>query len=167
MIFCTINDFPAYSNLSGFRNKGAKACPICAEETCSIWLRNCKKNVYMGHRRFLRRTHPYRRKKEEFDGMLELRNAPMALTGKEVYEEIKNINVQFGKKSDKIPDGLWKKRSIFWNLPYWSNLEIRHCLDEMHIIKNICESLVGTLLNIQGKTKDGVKVREDMVLMGI
>ena len=37
----------------------------------------------------------------------------------------------------------------------------------MHIIKNICESLVWTLLNIQGKTKDGVKVREDMVLMGI
>jgi hypothetical protein len=36
----------------------------------------------------------------------------------------------------------------------------------MHIIKNIYESLVGTLLNIQGKTKDGVNARKDMVAMG-
>jgi hypothetical protein len=37
----------------------------------------------------------------------------------------------------------------------------------MHIIKNICESLVGMLLNIQGKTKDGVNARKNMVAMGI
>ncbi|CAH9079417.1 unnamed protein product [Cuscuta epithymum] len=34
MLFCTINDFPAYGNLSGYSNKGHKACPICAEDTC-------------------------------------------------------------------------------------------------------------------------------------
>ena len=32
----------------------------------------------------------------------------------------------------------------------------------MHIEKNICESLVGTLLDIDGKTKDIVKVRLDL-----
>ena len=37
----------------------------------------------------------------------------------------------------------------------------------MHIEKNVCESLLGLLLNIPGKTKDGVKVRKDMVEMGI
>jgi hypothetical protein len=37
----------------------------------------------------------------------------------------------------------------------------------MHIIKNIGESLVGSLLNIQGKTKDSIKVRENMIEMGI
>jgi hypothetical protein len=37
----------------------------------------------------------------------------------------------------------------------------------MHIIKNIYESLVGTLLNIQGKMKDGVNARKNMVAMGI
>jgi hypothetical protein len=37
----------------------------------------------------------------------------------------------------------------------------------MHIIKNIYESLVGTLLNIQGKTKDRVNARKDMVAMRI
>ncbi|XP_074298117.1 uncharacterized protein LOC141628934 [Silene latifolia] len=35
MIFCTINDFPAYGNLSGYTVKGAKACPICEEDTIS------------------------------------------------------------------------------------------------------------------------------------
>jgi len=29
MVFCTINDFPAYENLSGYSVKGHHACPIC------------------------------------------------------------------------------------------------------------------------------------------
>nr|GFB04706.1 hypothetical protein [Tanacetum cinerariifolium] len=37
----------------------------------------------------------------------------------------------------------------------------------MHIEKNVCESLIGLLLYIQGKTKDGVKVRNDMEAMKI
>ncbi|KAL5549480.1 hypothetical protein UlMin_004711 [Ulmus minor] len=37
----------------------------------------------------------------------------------------------------------------------------------MHIKKNVCESLIGTLLNIPGKTKDGENARLDMVAMGI
>ena len=37
----------------------------------------------------------------------------------------------------------------------------------MHVEKNVCDSLIGTLLNIKGKTKDTKKSREDMVVMGI
>jgi hypothetical protein len=37
----------------------------------------------------------------------------------------------------------------------------------MHIEKNVCESLLGLLLNIPGKTKDGINVRKDMEEMGI
>jgi len=33
MLFCTINDFPAYGNLSGYGVKGHKACPICEEDS--------------------------------------------------------------------------------------------------------------------------------------
>ncbi|CAM8899976.1 unnamed protein product [Rhodiola kirilowii] len=40
--------------------KGYKACPICGEETHAHHLKNCQKIVYMGHRRFLSRHHPYR-----------------------------------------------------------------------------------------------------------
>ena len=37
----------------------------------------------------------------------------------------------------------------------------------MHIEKNVCESIVGTLLNILGKTKDGVKSHLDLLEMGL
>lgn len=60
-----------------------------------------------------------------------------------------------------------KKKSIFFELEYWKFLPVRHCLDVMHIEKNVFESLIGTLLNIPGKTKDGVKTRLDLVEMGI
>ena len=42
---------------------------------------------------------------------------------------------------------------------------MRHCLDVMHIEKNVYDSILGTLLNIPGKTKDTVKVRLDIVEM--
>ncbi|KAL9667510.1 hypothetical protein QQ045_001871 [Rhodiola kirilowii] len=61
MQMCTINDFPAYGNLSGYIIKGYKARPICEEATHSRYLKNCRKMVYMGHRHFLPRHHPYRR----------------------------------------------------------------------------------------------------------
>jgi Transposase family tnp2/Domain of unknown function (DUF4218) len=175
MIFCTINYFPAYGNLSGYKVKGAKACPICLEDTCSHWIKEAKKTVYLGHRIFLRHEHPYWKKTVEFNGKVENDNAPMELTGLEIYDKVKNIQVEFGKRKkekgkrgkEKEKEEIWKKKSILWNLPYWHELDIRHCLDGMHIIKNICESLLGLLLNTKGKTKDGIKVRKDMVEMGI
>ncbi|XP_073035266.1 uncharacterized protein [Primulina eburnea] len=60
-----------------------------------------------------------------------------------------------------------KKKSIFFNLPYWKHLHVRHCLDVMHIEKNVFESLINTLMNVKGKTKDNVAARLDMVQMGV
>jgi len=37
----------------------------------------------------------------------------------------------------------------------------------MHVEKIVCDSLIGTLLNIKGKTKDGVNARLDMIEMNI
>jgi hypothetical protein len=59
MLFCTINDFPAYGNLSGYTVKGHSACPICEKETSFQQLKNGKKTVYLRHRKFLERYHPY------------------------------------------------------------------------------------------------------------
>lgn len=42
----------------------------------------------------------------------------------------------------------------------------QHCLDLMHIEKNVCDTIVGTLLNMLRKTKDGVKARKDKAEMG-
>ena len=38
---------------------------------------------------------------------------------------------------------------------------IRHYLDVMHIEKNVCDSVVGIVLNLEGKTKDGPKAHID------
>jgi hypothetical protein len=37
----------------------------------------------------------------------------------------------------------------------------------MHITKNMCESLLGTMLNIPERTEDGPKARSDLKNMGI
>jgi len=37
----------------------------------------------------------------------------------------------------------------------------------MHVEKNVCDSLIGTLLNINEKTKDDINVRLDLIKMNI
>ena len=49
MIFCTINDFPAYGNLSRYSVKGHHACLICKKNTSYIQLKHGKKTVYTRH----------------------------------------------------------------------------------------------------------------------
>ena len=44
---------------------------------------------------------------------------------------------------------------------------MRHNIDVMHVEKNVCESVVNTLLNIMGKTKNIEKARMDLVDMKI
>ena len=43
----------------------------------------------------------------------------------------------------------------------------RHSIDTMHLKKNICESLVGTIMNTKGKGKDHEYARADLEEMGI
>jgi len=64
MVFCTINDFLEYGNLSGYSAKRHHACPICEKNTSFIQLKHGKKTVYTRHRRFLKAFHPYRRLKK-------------------------------------------------------------------------------------------------------
>jgi hypothetical protein len=68
MLFTTINDNPAHSNLSGQSKRKGAACPHCLEDTCTIWLRHSKRNVFMGHCRFLGKKHPYRAMDCQFNG---------------------------------------------------------------------------------------------------
>ncbi|KAK1353392.1 hypothetical protein POM88_052527 [Heracleum sosnowskyi] len=41
-------------------------------------------------------------------------------------------------------------------------LILRHNLDVMHIEKNVCDNIIGTLLDIEGKSKDNLKARKDL-----
>ena len=137
MVFCTINDFPAYGNLSGYKVRGQKPCPICEDDMQITRLKHWGKNVYMHTRRSLRRNHPYRKMRQQFDGHVEKGVSREPLTGIEVYEKIKNVKTIFGKMHREIPKKgvLWKKVSKLWDLPYWKHLSVRHCLDVMHIEK--------------------------------
>ena len=60
-----------------------------------------------------------------------------------------------------------KKKSIFFKLPYWEHNTCRHNLDVMHIEKNICDNIIGTLLDITGKTKDHLNAHLDLEDIGI
>ncbi|KAL6868331.1 hypothetical protein ACP4OV_015176 [Aristida adscensionis] len=60
----------------------------------------------------------------------------------------------------------WKKRSIFFRLPYWEHMLLRHNLDMMHLEKNVCDNLVGTLLD-DAKSKDNLEACLDLVELGI
>jgi hypothetical protein len=53
--------------------------------------------------------------------------------------------------------GLFKKRSIFRNPPYWKDLMVHHEIDVIHVEKNVYETLIGIFLDIPGKTKDTLK----------
>ncbi|XP_031095104.1 uncharacterized protein LOC115999390 [Ipomoea triloba] len=89
----------AYGNLSGYSLKGHMACPICEDNICYHQLVHGRKTVYMGHRRFLDKFHPYRRLKKAFKGVQDYTDALQPLTGIQVYERVECINVTFAPRS--------------------------------------------------------------------
>jgi hypothetical protein len=64
-------------------------------------------------------------------------------------------------------ENVWKKKSIFFRLPYQKDNFLRHNLDVMHIKKNVMDKIVGTLLDIKGKTKDNFEACKDLQEMGL
>ncbi|XP_042952408.1 uncharacterized protein LOC122289468 isoform X2 [Carya illinoinensis] len=97
---------------------------------------------------------------------------PRQLSGEDIIHQLNNLaQVHFGKGSKKrkrTPEELnWTKQSIFIELPYWASLKLRHNLDMMHTEKNIFDNVLGTLMNIQGKTKDNINARRDLAELGI
>ncbi|KAM6596876.1 hypothetical protein CsatA_007400 [Cannabis sativa] len=94
--------------------------------------------------------------------------APLPLSGEQILQQVQLVDFKYGKtQKNKKTNGCFQRKSIFFRLPYWKSLLVRHCLDVMHIEKNVCESIIGTLLDIPGKTKDGLNSRLDLVEMGI
>jgi hypothetical protein len=171
-----INDNPARLALTG-RVKGKTGCAICMDQTELIYLPSLSKMVYMWQHKFLPPKHKYHQWRSHFDGTIENGEASKHWDDKFVFEMIKNINVVFGKpvkvikrkKSKKPPkDSPFKKQSIFfWYLPYWKEFEIGHAIDTMHVEKGVFESAIGLLLDIPGKTKDGLSAYKDLQALEI
>ncbi|CAL2266011.1 unnamed protein product [Prunus armeniaca] len=98
---------------------------------------------------------------------------PKPLTGEEVLQMVEGVNYKWGSKKggsvgendgDKV---CWKKKSKFFDLEYWKYLPVRHVLDLIHIEKNVCDSIIGSLLEILGKNKDGIATQLDLLDMGV
>lgn len=177
-VLWTITDFPGLGYVSGSVTSGEAGCPDCHSYTCSLRLGNGTKTCYMGHRRFLPEDHPFRFDANKFGGKTEFRAAPTPLSGEEVLECTKDLNTVFGKdpsgkkpttkrRKEGEPLVIFKRRSIWFELPYWKDLMLRHNFDFMHIGKNVSESLVNTFMGIDGKSKDNLNSRLDLQVLGI
>ncbi|XP_019189395.1 PREDICTED: uncharacterized protein LOC109183788 [Ipomoea nil] len=157
------------------------ACPSCNFDFLPNRLPHSRKWCFMGHRRFLGSSHRYRHHNSKFDGTKDLRSPPKMLSGSDVLNQLADINITFGKNLEmtekgkrsrvrRVEDGdtqQWKKRSIFFQLPYWEFNLLRHNLDVMHIEKNVFDNVLFTLLNDSARSKDNLNARMDLVSMGI
>jgi hypothetical protein len=168
----TINDYPARSYMSGWSGQGYKACPTCNVDTPSIAVTS--KIAFVGHRRFLPKKHKWREdllfngKKETRDPPRRLSNAQISFQLKSLPDRVPGKHPNHGgvKRKRDASELNWTKQSIFFELEYWSSILLKHNLDVMHVEKNVCESLLGTLL-MNEKSKDTHKARQDLEKMGI
>ncbi|BBH02368.1 hypothetical protein Prudu_012908 [Prunus dulcis] len=149
----------AYAMVSGWSTKGYMACPVCKEDVTSGW--HAGKVCYLGHRRWLPWDHEWLKKDKEFDGNTEHRLRPREWSGDEILEQLNRLDfAPFGKTVSRTRPSThmnWTHKPMLFELPYWSKLKLRHNLDVMHVEKNVFDTLVGTILDIEGKTKDTIK----------
>ncbi|WVZ02274.1 hypothetical protein V8G54_023080 [Vigna mungo] len=171
----TISDFLGLGILSGWNTHIGLACPTCNFDAEPCRLPHSRKWCFMGHRCFLSRNHRFRLNRVRFDGSTEEWNPPLKLSGSDIFRQVENINVTFGRgihldgrgKRYREEVKQWKKRSIFFELPYWESNLLRHNLDFMHIEKNVFDNIMYTLLNEKPKSKDNLNARKDLKEMGI
>ncbi|CAM8971998.1 unnamed protein product [Rhodiola kirilowii] len=171
-VIWTISDFPGLGMFGGLKCKGYKDCPLCLDDIDAKHLAG--RMSYQGHRRWLDRDHSWRHQTTKFNGEVELRDAPPTLTCEEIFSSILSheypaISLHPDSKSRGVNKEklCWTHMSIFYDLPYWSTLRQPYSLDVMHIEKNMFDNIIGTILGLQGKTKDDIKAREGLEQQGI
>ncbi|KAL0355391.1 UNVERIFIED_CONTAM: hypothetical protein Sradi_3986000 [Sesamum radiatum] len=132
---------------------------------------NGRKTCYFDcHRQFLPPDQPYRRNKKAFTkNQVERKVARPRLTGEQIRDWVEEFSVAVEALLSH-PDGYgsehkWSKKSIFWELEYWSMHLIRHNLDVMHIEKNVFDNIFNTVMDIKGKMKDNLIARKDLQII--
>ncbi|XP_055824120.1 uncharacterized protein LOC129892559 [Solanum dulcamara] len=134
---------------------GKLACPYCMEETQSFRLQHGMKTSWFDcHRMFLDQHYPFRRDSKNFFKGKTVKRLPLPYKiGQEILNQICDLGI--GKVIESDAEEVnrrickscgWKKRSIFWDLPYWSSNMIRHNLDVMHIEKNVFDNIFNTVM---------------------
>ncbi|KAK4390388.1 Zinc finger BED domain-containing protein RICESLEEPER 1 [Sesamum angolense] len=89
--------------------------------------------------------------------------------GDHILDRVENISPVV-EMPLSLPDGYgsdhnWTKKSIVWDLLYWSTLLIQHNLDVMHIEKNVFDNIFNTVMDIKGKMKDNMNARRDLKII--
>ena len=138
-------------------------------DTGAFSLKHGRKTCWFDcHRRFLPSDHLFRSNKTDWYKGRNARNQgpPRVYSGIEILhgldsigmKKITEIGAEVANKAAGKNSG-WKKRNIFWDLPYWGDLLNRHNLDVMHIEKNVFDNVFNTVLNVPNQTKDNLKAR--------
>ena len=89
--------------------------------------------------------HKFCKQKQSFDGHVDTRSTPITISRGEIMLQTDAVvNHMFGKKIVNLPNKIkrgeealtvWKKRNIFFILPYWEDHVLHHNLNVMHTEK--------------------------------
>ncbi|GKD22796.1 retrovirus-related pol polyprotein from transposon TNT 1-94 [Tanacetum coccineum] len=164
VVLWTINDYPALGTLCGCPYNGFKGCVVCGKDTNCVRLSASSKQSYVGHKRYLPYNHPLRKQKKAFNRQQEFLQAPIPMTGEQIYNEVKHIENKWeiGKRtnnnaSENQEDTRGRGGKI--------QKQKRNTTEEEE--KNVAESIVGALLHVPGKTKDGLNAQLDLAELGV
>ena len=80
-------------------------------------------------------------RQKHFKGEADHRKKPAMRNGDRVLAVVNELHVIFGKGPGglAVPNDaeghtpMWKKKSVFWDLPYWKDLEVRSSTNVMHV----------------------------------
>ncbi|KAL9672133.1 hypothetical protein QQ045_028381 [Rhodiola kirilowii] len=119
------------------------------------------------------RDHNWRFAANRFNGKIEHREPPTSLSGTEIFAQISShdyptliLHPKFKQRG--VAERLcWTHMSLFYVLPYWQSLCHPYSLDVMHIEKNVFDNITGTILGLEGKTKDDIKARKGLEQQGV
>ena len=83
---------------------------------------------------------------------IESEEASIRLIGQQIWDRVRWLpKITEVGKSVRLPsyevEHNWTKQSIFWELPYWKDHLVRHCLDVMHVEKNVFDNIIHTVMN--------------------
>jgi hypothetical protein len=129
MLYLTAGDYPAHGMISGQACKGRLACTRCGPNVTSEYSAHLKCMKYLGHRRWLVPSHPYRSRASQilhFNNQRELRGPPQRVSSADIvaWGDLKTAYDRSGGREggDNDPGKLYglKRQSILdVELPYW------------------------------------------------
>ncbi|KAL8112257.1 hypothetical protein AgCh_019815 [Apium graveolens] len=146
-------------------NQDKMSCPIYLGDVRGFQLKHGGKASYYGTSRVFLEPNDLLRKNNKY-GSREIRSVKTRYSGTTIKNYCKRVKfyphgkIKWRKPEDFGVTHNWTHMSMFWELPYWETLQLRHCLHIMHIEKNVFDNIFHTILN-NDKTKDKEKSRKD------